>query len=109
MAVQTGVIKITGTISGICFYKLHGKHYARLKSSLSSKRVKNSPAFSNTMRYARLLATASVIGSEVYRLLPKEKKGRKVYQQLTGKAMKMLREGLNKREVSDKLKTEIKA
>jgi hypothetical protein len=104
MAVQTGIIKITGTISGICFYKLYGKHYARLKSSLSSKRVKTSPAFSNTMRYARLLATASVIGSEVYRLLPKEMKGRKIYQQLTGKAMKMLKEGTNLEDVMMLLK-----
>lgn len=109
MAKQAGIIKIKGTIDNVCFYKLESEFYARQKSSLSGKRVKTSPAFSNTMRYAGLLASASVIGSEIYRLLPKEKKGRKVYQQLTGKVMKMLKNGLTKKEVSDKLKTETKA
>lgn len=66
MAEQTGFIKITGTVNGICFYRLHGKYYARLKSSLSGERVQRSPAFENTMKYAGLLAKASVIASDVY-------------------------------------------
>ena len=104
MAEQTGTIKITGTISGICFYQMEGKHYARLKSSLSSKRVKTSAAFKNTMMYAALLANASRIGSVVYRALPKERKGRKVYQQLTGKAMQLLKKGMAKENVIALLK-----
>ncbi|MEJ0104869.1 MAG: hypothetical protein WDO19_20945 [Bacteroidota bacterium] len=74
MAEQTGSIKITGTIHGICFYQMDGKHYTRLKSSLSGKRVKTSAAFKNTMMYAAPLAHASTTGSAVYRLLPKRKK-----------------------------------
>ena len=99
MAEQTGPIKITGTIGSVCFYKLHGKYYARLKSSLSGKRVKTSAAFKNTMMYAALLANASGIGSAVYRLLPKERKGRKVYQQLTGMAMQLLKMGMAKENI----------
>ena len=104
MAKQVGTIKIKGTIDGICFYKLDGNYYARTKNSLDAKRVKKSKSFRETMRYARLFAKASVIGSTIYRMLPKNEKDRKVYQQLTGKAMKMLRDGLNEKEVIKKLK-----
>lgn len=104
MAKQVGLIKIKGTIGGICFYKLDGTHYARTKSSLSGKRVKTSEAFRETMRYAGLFAKASMIGSTVYRMLPKVEKDRKLYRQLTGKAMKMLRDGLTEKEVIDMLK-----
>ncbi|MEI9911756.1 MAG: hypothetical protein WDO71_20170 [Bacteroidota bacterium] len=107
MAEQTGAVKITGTIYDICFYQMDGKYYARLKSSLSSKRVKRSAAFKNTMLYAALLANASGIGSVVYRALPKERKerkGRKVYQQLTGKAMQLLKNGIAKDTVIELLK-----
>lgn len=100
MARQDGNIKITGTIDNICFYKLDGKYYARTKSTLSGKTVKKSPAFRNTMRYAGLLAKASVIGSLVYRLLPKEERERKRFQQLTGKAMQMLKEGMSEEEIT---------
>ena len=104
MAEQTGIIKITGTISGICFYQMQGKHYARVKSSLNGKRVRTSAAFKNTMMYAGLLANASRIGSVVYRLLPEEKRGRKVYQQLTGRAMQLLKKGIAKEDVIELLK-----
>lgn len=104
MAKQVGQIKIKGTIGGICFYKLDGNYYARTKSSLSGKRVKTSKAFQETMRYADLFAKASVIGSTIYRLLPKNKRDRKLYQQLTGKAMRMLKKGLTEKQVIKSLK-----
>ena len=94
MAKQTGIIKITGTVDNICFYKLEREYYARQKSSLSGKRVKKDPAFAETMKYAKLLAIASRIGSVVYRSLPKEKRERKLYQQLTGRAMQLLKKGM---------------
>jgi hypothetical protein len=93
MAKQAGVLKIRGTIAGICFYQLEGEYYARSKSSLSGKRVKQDPVFSETMRYANLLGKASVIGSTVYRSFSKERKSRTLYQKITGRAMKMLKEG----------------
>ncbi len=80
------------------------EYYARLKSSLSGWRVKTSPVFMNTMKYAGLLANASVIASTVYRLLPKEKRERKVYQQLTGMTMQLLKKGIPKEDVITLLK-----
>lgn len=106
MAKQTGPIKITGTIDNTCFYKLEGEYYARQKSSLSRRRVKTSTAFKETMRYAGLLAKASVIASKVYSVLPPEKKNRKVYQQLTGKAMRMLKDSVDEGKVLRLLRKE---
>jgi len=107
MAKQAGLIKIKGTIDGICFYKLAGNYYPRTKSSLDSKRVKKSKAFRETMRYARLFAKASVIGSTICRMLPKDKRSRMVYQQLTGKAMKMLKDDLSEKAVIKRLKSSL--
>src|SRR4026207_1333849 len=106
MAKQTGVIKIRATIGGICFYKLYEDHYARKKRSLSKKRVKTSSAFKNTMVYANRLAEASVIGSKVYRLLPKEKKDRELYQKIVGIIMQLLKKGTEKEEIIRMLKNE---
>ena len=104
MAKQDGTIKITGTVSNVCFYKLDDKYYARSKSSLTGKRVKKDAAFKETMKYAGWLAKASVIASAVYRSLPQKNKGRKIYQRLTGKAIKMLKEELTEKEISSRLK-----
>ncbi|MBL7744505.1 MAG: hypothetical protein JNN00_13630, partial [Chitinophagaceae bacterium] len=89
MARQTGIIKVEGTMHGVCFYRLNGNYYARKKSSLSRERVKKSKAFASTRSYAQLFGTASVIGSAIYQLIPKAKKERKVYQRITGMAMRL--------------------
>ena len=104
MAKQAGFIFITGCIGNICFYRLYNEYYARMKSSLSEERVKRDIAFRNTMQYAEWMAAASKIGSEMYRSFPKERKCRKIYQQLTGKALKMLRDGWRAEDISKALK-----
>jgi hypothetical protein len=91
MAKQIGSIKISGTIGGISFYRLYDEHYARSKSTLTGKRVKHDPAFKNTMSYAALLSGASKIASVIYHRLPVEEKCRKKYQEMTGKAMQLLK------------------
>ena len=86
------MIKISGTIGNICFYRLYEKYYARSKSSLSGKRVKHDPAFKETMKYAALLACTSKIASVIYKRLPAEQKSRKKYQAMTGQVMQLLKE-----------------
>ena len=96
MAKQAGMIKIQGTISNICFYRLYEGHYAPTKSSPSAKkRVKHDPVFKETMKYAALLACASKIASVIYKRLPKEQKSRQKYQAMTGQAMRLLKEKMN--------------
>ncbi|MBL7745737.1 MAG: hypothetical protein JNN00_19855, partial [Chitinophagaceae bacterium] len=107
MAKQTGIIKVEGTIHGVCFYRLNGKYYARKKSSLSRERVKKSKAFAATRGYAQLFAMASVIGSAIYQIIPAAKKERKVYQRITGMAMRLLKDGSSKEQTLHLLKSKL--
>lgn len=95
MAKQTGPVKITGTIGNICFYEMDGKYYARMKSSLTGKRVKKDPRFRRTMEYASYLTIASKIASEIYSTLPKQ---RGLYRKIVGMAMQLLKLGVEREE-----------
>jgi len=94
MAKQAGILQITGTISNLTFYEMGGQYYVRLKSSLSGKRVKTSPAFALTMLYAERLAMCSQTASQLYRSLPKEKQQVVLYRKMTGTAMRLLKAGI---------------
>lgn len=52
MATQKGIIKFTGLLGGISFYKSRHAYYARKKSSLDAKRVKTDKAFAPLMLHA---------------------------------------------------------
>ena len=103
MAKQKGPVYITGTKDGITYYEMNGKHYARRKSSLSRKRVKNDPAFELTRAYAGLMAAASQLAAAVYRRLPKDKKKHALYRTLTGQALQLLKRGMDKELILEKL------
>ncbi|TWI83365.1 hypothetical protein IQ13_1475 [Lacibacter cauensis] len=93
MAQQMGLLKITGTIGGVCFYCLDGVYYARAKSSLTGQRVKRDPAFAKTMQHADLLGRAAKIASERYRrTVPKAERSRGKYRELVGVVLRELRE-----------------
>jgi hypothetical protein len=93
MGKQCGPYYHEGTVQHICFYRMYGGYYLRMKSSLSGKRVKTDPAFARTMQYARLLGKASKIASQVYKTYPKATRKFAEYRTLTGKAMQLLKEG----------------
>jgi hypothetical protein len=107
MAKQQGPNFITGTVGGICFYSMDGKFYARRKSSLSKKRVKNDPAFELTRVYAGLMGRASKIASAVYQTLPRDTRKHELYRALTGKALQSLKEGLDETAVKERLLAEL--
>lgn len=48
MARQDGIIKVTGQMGGISFYRSKDGYLMRQKSSVSGDRIKNDPAFSRT-------------------------------------------------------------
>lgn len=48
MARQDGVIKLTGQMGGISFYKSKDGHLVRLKGGIDGDRIKNDPAFART-------------------------------------------------------------
>lgn len=93
MAKQVSDIKITGTIEGLCFYRMEGQYYVRMKSRLTGRRFQRDAAFAGSRRSAGLLASASTLASRLYRCLPKERKARAVFQRLTGDVKLLLATG----------------
>lgn len=92
MAKQIGLLKITGTIDGICFYHMDGVYYAREKSSLSGERVKHDPAFAGTMRCAKRMGCASKIASVLYRqTVPEHERSREKFREVVS----MVKRGLD--------------
>lgn len=108
MSKQRGPVYFTGTVGGICYYRMNGKYYARRKSTLSRKRVRRDPAFARTRRNAALLGQASRIAAGVYRLLPRAQKKLDLYRAMTGKAMVMLKKGADEAEVKERLEQAVK-
>jgi hypothetical protein len=103
MPKQKGLF-ITGTYNGICYYKMNGQYYCRRKSTLSRKRVKRSPAFKLTMKYAGLLGQASQVAAEVYRSLPRAQRKHALYREWTGQAMQLLKAGMEATMVVEQLR-----
>lgn len=98
MAKQAGPYFIEGCIDNVCFYKLDGQYYARMKSSLDGKRVKKDPAFKGLMRYAGMLGKASQLASIVNREFGGKGK-QSLYKKLKTEAYGMLREGIAAEDV----------
>ena len=90
-------------VDNFIIYLMNGKPYMRRKSSLTGTRVKTAKEFEPTMINARLMGKASKIGSQIYKALPARKKERQVYRLITGRAMKMLKEGVTEEEVKKRL------
>jgi len=53
------------------------------------------------MIYAGLLGRASKIGSQVYKSLPEKSRKADLYKTITGKAMKMLKNGMEENDIID--------
>jgi len=104
MAKQAGNFFLTGTRENLTFYKMDGQHYVRLKSSLSSKRVKTDPAFALTMVYADMLAVASRTAAQLYRSLPQEQRQVARYRKMTSTAMQLLKAGIPADRLMEALK-----
>ena len=85
-----GLCFLEGTFDQLTFYKMEGKYYCRVKSSLTSQRVKTAPEFRWTMALARLMGRASKIGSAIYQALPPNWRQFWMYRSFTGEAYTIL-------------------
>ena len=103
MARQIGEIILVGTIGGLTFYQMEGKGYARLKSSLTGKKVKRDPKFKRTMQSAHRLGKGSQLASKVYRSLPRAGQMYALYKELKSIAVLGLKEGKSEGEVMELL------
>lgn len=91
MATQIGLLRVTGTVGGVCFYRMDGVYYARAKSSLTGERVKSDPCFAETMRCAKRMGSVSKIASEIYRqIVPEHERSRERYREVMGMVMREL-------------------
>ena len=86
-----GLCRLEGTFDQLTFYKMDGQYYVRVKSRLTSERVKTSPEFHRTMYLASLMARASRIGSQVYKALPPGWRQYWMYRSFTGEALLLLK------------------
>jgi hypothetical protein len=91
MAKQCGPVYFEKTWDDLVFYKLCGEYYARVKSTLTAKRVKTSTEFARTMYSANRMARASKIGSAIYQALPPGWRQFWMYRSFTGEAFLILK------------------
>ncbi|HEV7332242.1 MAG TPA: hypothetical protein VGN63_14490 [Flavisolibacter sp.] len=103
MAKQTGPVKLTGTIDGLCFYKMEGRYYVRRKSSLSTKRYQKDAAFSGSRRSSSRFGEGNRLASKVYQLIAEEKRVYSLFCFLKNRSILLLKEGNSLVEVKAEL------
>ena len=107
MATQKGPIMFEGTIGNMTGYEMNGKHFLKMKSSVSRRRILQSDRFSNTRRNANWFAAAQKIAAEVYRVMPLNERGQHlVWYPMRNRAQELVRRGLDKEEIICRLKQE---
>src|SRR5258705_6549978 len=107
MATQKGPIMFQGTIGNMTGYEMNGKHYLKMKSSVSRRRLLQNDRFSNTRRNANWFALAQKIAAEVYRELPiSEKDQHKTWYPMRNRAQELVKKGKDKEEIISFLKKE---
>ena len=109
MARQSGPILLEGTIAGITFYQVDGKHYAKKKNSpLSKRRYKSDPRLARTRQNASWFALAQKMARLVYATLPKGARSQKlVWYPLRNKAQELVRKGLEQQKILKELQKEV--
>jgi hypothetical protein len=92
----------------MCFY--YSPHFDqniwRRASSLTGERTKKDPAFKGFRQSSSRLKQASPIASSLYKLVPSHIKQYPLYRTLTGKAINMLKEGIETPLIIETLKKE---
>jgi len=103
MAINKGNTLFTGTHDGLCGYFCCGKNIIRSASSLTGARVKKEAAFEGFRKSGDRMKEASPIAAALYKRIPKEHKRYSLYRLLTGEALKMIKIGIDKAVITDKL------
>ena len=110
MARQAGPIYFTGTIDDLIFYKLGDNYYVRRKGEPTTgtkKKLKDKNCYPVLNRRKNEFGQASELAKEVYRRLPKAMRGHGKQQKLTGRVVRMMRQGMKKEEIKDLLLQEL--
>ena len=70
MPKQKGIFKVTGTINGICYYKLNGEFISRKAVGPSKERITNDPAFAQIKSNNQEFGMASILSKAIRQGLP---------------------------------------
>jgi hypothetical protein len=92
MAKQAGEYRFIGTVDGLCFYKMEGSYYMRLKSSLTGKRFWKDKAFEGSRRSASRFGKGNQLASAVFQLVAEERRTNRLFPFLRTKAIALLKE-----------------
>jgi hypothetical protein len=103
MARQAGDIMMTGTIDGLCFYKMCGRYYVRMKSSLSGKRFWRDQVFEGSRKSCSRFGRANQIASAVFKLVEKNRITNRLFPFLRTRAIALIKEGRGEEEVVEQL------
>jgi hypothetical protein len=104
MPINKSDIVFIGNAGGICGYMSHGINIIRKSTSLTGKRVEKDPAFKGFRKSCNRMKEASPIAASLYNLLTQEQKVYSLYRTLTGEALKMIKQGLEREIIIARLK-----
>jgi hypothetical protein len=93
MAKQAGDIFIEGTIDDLTFYKMCGKYYVRMKTSLTGKRFWKDKAFEGSRKSCSRFGDGNQLASVVFKTVEKEKRTNRLFPFLRTRAIALLKEG----------------
>ena len=96
-------IQFTGTAGDLYGYISQGRFIYRAVTSLTGERIKQDPAFEGFRRSCNRMKEASPIAAELYNKIPKEKKQYSLYRVVTGEALKMIKQGVDKARITETL------
>jgi hypothetical protein len=104
MAIKREGIPFIGTVGGICGYLSHGRNIIRAASSLTGARTKKDPAFESFRQSGNRMKQASPLAAALYSLIPEKQRQYSLYRTLTGKALKMIKQGVHKALIMETLR-----
>jgi hypothetical protein len=107
MARQTGSVVFEGTLDNLTGYKMYGRYYIRMKSSLDRKKILKDNRFLKTRRNAKCFGEAQKIATQLYHeLLPTQRDRYKIWYPLRNKAQQMVRSEIPREEIIRQLRSE---
>jgi hypothetical protein len=101
MAKQAGKYRFIGTVDDLCFYKMDGVHYVRMKSSLNGKKFWRDKAFEGARKSCKRFGEGNRLASKVYQMIEEEKRVYKLFCFLKTRAILLLKEEKNLQKAED--------
>jgi hypothetical protein len=103
MAIKKAEIPFLGTRGGLNGYLRHGVNIVRKSTPLTPARIRKEPAFEGFRKSSTRLKNGAAIAATLYNQIPKELKRFNLYRLLTGESIKMIKQGMEKAEICEKL------